>query len=317
MVAGGTYLLTYVMKPDGSVDFYVNGSFINNAAIVALNAGSGAFEIGVNASASWLSGNGKLYRAEIYSKALSAAEVKNLFDASGIRSIAYQSGWGSPVSTAVRGGVANSQLETTGWRFGDTVGRWQITTSTIQGKPVKALLQTTSSAIGPEYGILKKVHNDAFSPQEHAYGTWEWSFYCATRASYRDVYFNSTLTGYTGTKYDAAMVSPTNGIVLFVYNIARFSSASDYLVNGNWYRFRVTRSPDSVYTIWIRGGTYTNWKSRAPLPRISGHWVPPMAIMPSFGSRSFSHGYRPRRRGPHLPRLPRRSIQHPEDPGVT
>jgi hypothetical protein len=260
---GKLLFLTLVIKGDNSVDGYVNGNFIVNYNFVgggSISAGSGAFRLANNNNNYWF--NGKIYRAEIYSKALSAAEVKNLFDASGIRSVGYQSQWGSPVSTAVRGGVANSQLESTGWRFGSTTPRYWVDVSTINGTVVKTMRCSTAGHLTLQTGETGQ------NPQEAAYGQWEWSFYKGAAGNLLEYYLVASTTGLWGAAGQNVYLAAI-GVTGYIGLVRRspggasdawiFLTGNGLISAGYWYSVKVTRTFAGVWAYYIKGGTYTNW----------------------------------------------------------
>jgi len=223
-------------------------------------SGAGTGAVGVRNGVSGSDFTGFLKGIQVYSKIITASEVRSLYERAGLKEIQETSGFGTPVSTASRGGIANSQLETTPWKFRDTSGRWSIVTSTADGKAVKALRQDTALAAGEYGGIVYKFGNSHFTPQQRAYGSFEWSMYCASRADIRLFAPICAATTLAGGNTDSVRFTATNAVE-FYFNGATLAmqTADDYVAAGNWYRFRLTRTFASVYTLWIRGGAYTAW----------------------------------------------------------
>jgi hypothetical protein len=254
---GNTYFVAAVVKIDGSIDFYCNGVFLNNVASVAIGGGSGVLQVGHYSTIEWF--NGKIYRAEIYSKALSAAEIKTAYSNSGLLQISESSGWGSPVSTAIRGGVAGQYLETTRWAFGTTTPRYKIDVSAINGKTVKTISCTTA-------GPIKKATDSTWTPQMASYGTFEFSFYKGADANAPDIYLVSSTGGVLG---DGVV----NGYCFRVSNlevitlvrvtagnsVATIMTIAPAISNTTWYRVRVTRDFAGNWKMYLLGGTYLGW----------------------------------------------------------
>ena len=260
LVVGGTYKFTFVFKSDNSVDCYCNGTFVSNVAhIASAAAGSGAFNAGQNGAAFFFTG--KLYRAEIYSKAFSAAEVRAVFEKSQLQSIKESSRFGVPVSTATRGGVAGSYLESTRWAFGTATPRYKIDVSTISGKAVKTIACTTA-------GHLYRAGDSKFSAQQRAYGVWEFSLYKGAAGNLLEYYLVASTTGLwgaAGQNVYLASIGITGYLGICRRGPGGASDAWVYLSGnglvsaGNWYNFRVTRTYAGVWALWTKGGTYTTW----------------------------------------------------------
>lgn len=257
------FAFTYV-HATGVTVLYLNGvavgTYANTVAVDALSAASTYLGRRSDALAASLAQNEQIRYCKVHNSTKSADQVKQLYERSGLRDISDSYSWGIPVSTASRGGIAASYLENTKWQFRDTSGRWKVVTDTIRGQPVKALLQTTGLIAG-EYGGLSHVFGTpGFTPQQRAYGTYEWSMYCASRADIRLFAPICTATTLAGGNTDSFRFTATNGIDLYVNGLTlAMRTADDYVAAGNWYQLRLTRTYANVYTLWILGGAYTKW----------------------------------------------------------
>jgi hypothetical protein len=252
-----TYFLANVVNPDDSVSFYVNGEFIATVAGAGGGHGLSTLVAGTNGGYDFW---GNIYRLEIYLGALSAADVSRLYDQSGIKQIGYSSDWGSPVSTAIRGGIANSSLETTGFRFGSATPRYSVDVSTINGSAVKTIKCNTAGH------IYLPVSELGQTPQESAYGTTEFSFNKASNVNDIWVYFISQTSGTYLTTGGPGYVCRITGTGIEVRRVNGVGSTTTIMVAGSvvltnptWYTIRITRSYSGVFTMWIKGGSYTNW----------------------------------------------------------
>jgi hypothetical protein len=206
-----------------------------------------------------LTGGGKLYRAEIYSYAMTQAQVQELYESSGLRDTTVQSGFGTPVSTAIRGGVADSELESSGWKFGTTTPRYTVATSTVRGKVIKTLACSTA-------GHLYRRVDSNVTPQQAAYGQWEWSFNLGASAyPYLSLVCNQTTdvnaTGFNGHTFVIDRVNRnliaqtyTNGIV-----VSSPFNSTPVIYSSVWYTLKITRTFANIWSIWIRGGAFTGW----------------------------------------------------------
>lgn len=206
---------------------------------------------------------GCVKRCGVYNRAFSAAEVKTLFTASGLLQVRESSDWGSPVSTAARGGTAAGYLEQTGWQFGSTVPRYSVATSTVQGKTVKTISCSTA-------GHLYQAGDSKAAPQQRAYGTWEFSFNKAPNSDidYMFIASDKTLAGTAGNNGYILGLSANENIYLYkasgVTITIPFGTAGNYFAPSVWYTCRFTRDYAGAFKIWILGGVgsakeFLNW----------------------------------------------------------
>ena len=169
---------------------------------------------------------GKMQDVRIYDRALSAREIKRLYD-----------GGDAGLST----GTSQKGL----------VGHWPLNKKSVQSD--SRSLDNSSS--GTSYTT---------SPQ--AYGTWEFDMYKESdfnsifvgflgsnisTPSYLD---GGVFTGYGLIVYEDERVyfqKHTNGSYPQL-----FHTRADYITLNTWYRFKITRSLAGVFTVYIKGGVY-------------------------------------------------------------
>lgn len=171
------------------------------------------------------------------------------------------SSWGTPVSTANRGGVTGAELENTGWRFGSTTPRYTVTADQqIDGKVHKANKCVTAGYLYLPTATM------GMTPAQAAYGEWVFSF-SKQETSTMDIYPIASEKGlYTDAVFAGYMfrASGTEALVLYRCNgagaaAALFFTGVSYVSAATWYSIRITRTAAGLFTMWIKGGTYTVW----------------------------------------------------------
>jgi hypothetical protein len=255
------YFLANVVNPDNSVSFYVDGKFVATVAGLAGGFGLSTFVAGSNGGYDFW---GKIYRCEIYDLALTAQEVQDLFVQSRLKAVGYKSDWGVPVSSAARGGTIGTELESTGWRFSDTTGRWFVDTSTVQGQPVKTIRCSTG---GANVALYRDSRAQGESAQDAAYGTWDMTLTipAASGINWHFVTTISTiLAGAGGNNGYAVQASATGAISIYrmtsgVIAAAIKETAAGFLTTSVPYSLRVTRDFKGLWTAKVLGGAYSVW----------------------------------------------------------
>jgi hypothetical protein len=109
-------------------------------------------------------------------------------------------------------------------------------------------------------GLVNGGNGIAYIPSDVAYGTWEFDIYKAGEVNYAGASF-----------MDTSNSGRTNGYLLQINSAERVDfrrytngsmdtyqllSSEDATVINNWYRFKITRSLDGVFTIYIKGGSF-------------------------------------------------------------
>lgn len=198
----------------------------------------------------------------VWNRALDPAEIVREYQRA--RPAGFKSDWGTPVSTAVWGGVVGTELEQTGWRFSDTTGRWWVDTSTIEGRVIKTMRCSTGGALVALYRDTKTM---GMTPQEAAYGTWDISFMIPAAAGV-NWHFISTIStlfaGAGGNNGYAIQAGASGAIALYrmvggIITSAIKETAAGFLSINQFYRLRVTRDFKGLWTAKVLGGAYTGW----------------------------------------------------------
>lgn len=106
----------------------------------------------------------------------------------------------------------------------------------------------------------------AYIPFKFAYGTWEFDVYKSSTDNTIRIYFisgnNIALTGSLTSYYIFLSNLETIGLVRFSQSteaVTLFTTSNNYLSNTTVYRIRITRSKENVFTVYIKGGTFTDW----------------------------------------------------------
>ncbi len=239
-------LMTVVYDHTNSVvTVYRNGEvFVAPAACVGFSAVSTQnfciSRMGTSAIVQGIKGGVK--SCQVFNRALTAAEVRSLFEKSGLKEIQETSGFGTPVSTASRGGITGSYLEQTRWQFGSTTPRYTIDTSTIQGEVVKTIKCATA-------GHLYKPTHSSFTPQQAAYGQWTiWINKAA--ASQTDFLFIADNNTLANSKY-LLRLGATEYVQLVYNNSNMATTGVDAIVPSVWYRYRITRGFDNIFRCYV------------------------------------------------------------------
>lgn len=164
--------------------------------------------------------------------------------------------WGCPVSAAAEGGVANTELGRTGWRFGTTTPRYWVDTSTVEGKTVKTLRCSTSGPLCRPTLFLGQT------PQEAAYG--EWRFRTNLAASGLNIQFGNNDKVYSDASFNGYLIQFVGTSVCYAWKVtggvvsSKFASSTVF-ATGIWYDVKIKRSAVGVWEIWVKGGALPAW----------------------------------------------------------
>ena len=152
-------------------------------------------------------------------------------------------------------------LASTPFQFGDTVGRWQISATTIQGQQAKVIECKTAGMLYVPTSIFNQ------SATEAAYGSWEGWFYKGADANSINVAFVTdkfNVIDATAAAY-SFVVGTTEEIAIYRPGVSILSaSAVGYVTNSTWYKWKVTRSLVGSFSFYINDvlvtptGGYTN-----------------------------------------------------------
>jgi hypothetical protein len=237
------YLAT-IMKANSTVDLYVNGVFVSNNAIAGISpVGSGAFNLGFNNNLYQF--NGTIYRAEIYNRELSAAEIYQNYQATGLTRTGFETSWGVPCLSAAVGGAVGLNVSTL-IRTTATTGTHTVTTSTIEGEPVKVY-----QAAGAAIQSLIPAYSSAHVGADNLYGSWTYWLYHAD-ASNSDVIFAATAPLTANGIYRLRITSAE--VVQLIYSAASnvAMTAANFVNPLQWYRYRIVRDYTGYFRVWVK-----------------------------------------------------------------
>lgn len=110
----------------------------------------------------------------IFNEVKSADWVEAEYDRVQQSAVAFKSSWGVKESVAIEGGTIGAYLSNSPLQFGDTTGRFKVSSDTINGENVKVIECTTDGILG-----LKREHFSSNST-EASYGETEFWIYVAS-----------------------------------------------------------------------------------------------------------------------------------------
>jgi hypothetical protein len=242
---GKPIYIACVMKADYSVDICINGVFNNNVAHNApALAGSGSFCLG-RIHSSIAPCNSTIYRAEIYNRELSAAEIYQNYQATGLTRTGFETSWGVPCLGAAVGGAVGLNVSTL-IRTTATTGTHTVTTSTIEGEPVKVY-----QAAGAAIQSLIPAYTSAHVGADNLYGSWTYWLYHAD-ASNSDVIFAATAPLVANGIYRLRITSAE--VVQLIYSAASnvAMTAANFVNPLRWYRYRIVRDYTGYFRVWVK-----------------------------------------------------------------
>ena len=108
--------------------------------------------------------------------------------------------------------------------------------------------------VGSKYLECTSAGSVAF-PSSIAYGTWEFSVYKGVGSNIINIRILSENPIGTGNRY-TVQIANSEGINFFRDTTLIISSISSYIENNTWYRFKVTRTLDSEFSLYIKGGDF-------------------------------------------------------------
>ena len=185
-----------------------------------------------------------------YNRQLSASEVANSF--APWKSALAQSAGGAIQSMASEGGVIGGYLSNTPWQFGDTTGRFTVTTATIKGKTNKIINTSTPGFLYLDMARFNQT------PTEATYG--EWTFYLSNSGAGAN---SLVQIGTTKGRYDNS-VSGNNGYIVYLNAVGIYVGfftegvfrgnlfgMTPYTSYNTFYRIKVVRTTAGVFSIYV------------------------------------------------------------------
>lgn len=243
----------------------------------------GALVIGMGSVGTYFSGSLADFR--VYNYAFSPAQVTAFRALYAPLQIA-SADWGCPVSAAAEGGVANTELGRTGWRFGSVTPRYWVDTSTIEGKTVK----TMRCSVGGH--LYRSTQEMGQTPQEAAYGEWEIIYRRSVGqyvlfqpvgnqpTVYSTVGFNGYMLEYGPGNYFTFRRYANGVIASLVFD------AAVTVPDGVFHRFRLHRNSTGLWSVKIKGGTWTAWTTLGSGTDNTFTWSSYLVIAPGLGEVS-------------------------------
>ena len=185
---------------------------------------------------------GYLHQGFVYNRFLLDGEIEALYNKGVVQ---FQGGYGVPET----GTVVLDQIGET--PFMRQSGSYNIATEVIDGEKVKVIECTVAGT------FYAKVDELNMTSSEAAYGTWEWWMYKDIKANDISINFidnNTTLADAGGY---ALRWRTNDDLRLTEMGVTeQFQTANDYCASGNWYGFKITRSPQGEFFAQIKGGAF-------------------------------------------------------------
>jgi hypothetical protein len=262
---------------NADASLYCDGVLQTVSATSATNPGaiSGSLYIGATATAATYF-TGSLCDVRVYGTAFTQEQVDTL------RStykplLVSSSDFGSPVSTAARGGVVGDELENTGWRFGSTVPRYSVVsdaTTVIDGRACKAMRCSTAGVLYQSTAVLGQT------PQEAAYGEWNFSVMKGAGVNASEhISWGNQPTVHTDVGFNGYVISwmyPPNfnwfvfqSVTAGVVTPIRYSYTLGGITMpavGTFAQFKVMRYANNYWDVWVKSAQYPNWSKMGQVP---------------------------------------------------
>ena len=157
------------------------------------------------------------------------------------------------VSVATEGGAKGNYLSNTAWKFGDTSARYKVSSQSVFNNPYAKVIECTTA------GVL-------YQESLQAYGTWEFALNKAATTTPYILFVADVIGIYSATNQDQYSIA-VNGDELVALgkrpnagppsNLC--TTATGYVSESTWYKFRVTRSYAGSFSVYILGGAFTSW----------------------------------------------------------
>jgi len=184
--------------------------------------------------------DGEMADFRVYSGTLSATQVSALY-----KEYAKLPYFIDELQDANESVAANSGafLENTDWRIYS--GAFKISRDETLGVGQKVIECTTAGTL--------------YQESNQAYGTWEFDLYKGSESSIPYVYFCSQAAGAANGDYDLEINNDESVRLRERASTNHFVTAASYVAIQTWYKFRITRRYDGQFTVYIKGGAFTNW----------------------------------------------------------
>ena len=191
--------------------------------------------------------NGLIKNCGIYNRILSAQEIKAIYE-QGKSTIPLKTDFGATQSTADEGSVIGQYISNLPFQCAETTGRWQVSTSTINGTLVKTIKNTTN---GKLYLDMSKFGNTT----EAAYGSWEFWIKKIDAAAFSMNLMNTISTFDTaGNNGYALQFSDTEAMqFLKVANgvTSQLMAKNAAITADTWFKVKLTRTSAGSWSLYF------------------------------------------------------------------
>jgi len=234
---------------------YIDGTLVGSGTSSSDNWSSfaGTLKLGWRATTLYL--NGKLVNPAVYSEAKDQAWVTAEYE-KGARAAQFKTDFVATASPATEGGTVGQFLSNTPWQFGESAGRYKISTDTIDGEVCKVIECTTAGWLYLSTDYLRADTSGA------AYGTSDFWLYKGADAN-TTIFMpfateKQSISGAAQDGYYFAILNNEQAGLRRVDNGATtnlsFSSVG-YISLSTWINFKITRSTSGAFTWYIDGST--------------------------------------------------------------
>lgn len=157
--------------------------------------------------------------------------------------VQFKTEWGATASNV---NITSGQIE--GTPFWVDSGTWKVSTDTINGQTVKVLENVVAGVV---YLDTSEIEG---SPEQDAYGTWEWWLYQADAAKTENIYIVSDTMDGTNDGYDVQFYG-SNGYI-YLGEItgggwATLDTSDGTYPTATWHKFHITRSDSGAFVLYI------------------------------------------------------------------
>lgn len=251
LIAGNVYHVVATYTNHSTIPtLYINGVAQSGSSTAGALNSSGHF-IGTR-DGNLQPYNGAIAEVIEFDSVLTQAEVTALYEKYAKLPVFVDDLSDANESVAAEGGAVGEFLSNTKWRFGDTAARYKISAKT-SGLPGEKQIECTTA------GIL-------YQEMQQAFGTWEFSVYKQLDSNDVKIGFIandiSDEDGINQSGYGINLSSAERVLLVEFqggsHNNIAFSIAS-YIDIATWYSLRVTRRYDGSFTLYIKGGAFTDW----------------------------------------------------------
>lgn len=236
---GQTISLSIVRNGTSTEYIYVNG--VRHTLTLASNENWGISKIGTRINNTTASFNGILEDLRVYNRAFTdreAADYHNSFVKPSL-TVDFSDESADGVAKVPSGWVKQS-------------GSFCINEAIADDANLKSIKKGTKYLSCLTAGTIT-------IPSKQAYGSWEFDIYKGNNSSTL-IHFLSSSKNHLINSYRVGLGS-TETIYFSKYSSGSLSdiiyTAGSYILSSSWYRIKITRSTSGIFTLFIKGGTFT------------------------------------------------------------